>query len=123
MEATKIFIANAQQTVFYSTYLRMNYLSKPITVLINKTSQLFSGRVKHGACCYAGRQMYSQLHITVSPYPADGILSAFVVIIIISFSISSGSGLNIINYQHSSKLCPLCVIDKKKCDLTSTNNT
>jgi hypothetical protein len=30
--------------------------------------------------------------------------SAFVVIFSISFSIGSGSGLNIIKYQHSSKL-------------------
>ena len=33
--------------------------------------------------------------------------SAFVVIFIISFSISSGSGLDIIKYQHSSKLWAL----------------
>ncbi|MFN8253750.1 MAG: hypothetical protein U0V75_17895 [Ferruginibacter sp.] len=46
-------------------------------------------------------------NIAISPYPADGILSAFVVIFIISFSISSGSGLDIKKYQHSSKLWPL----------------
>ncbi|MFL6418336.1 MAG: hypothetical protein ACJ71P_02825 [Nitrososphaeraceae archaeon] len=28
-----------------STYIRMNYLSQPITGLLLKTSQLFSGRV------------------------------------------------------------------------------
>jgi hypothetical protein len=28
---------------------------------------------------------FIQLHIAISPYPADGILSAFVVIFIISF--------------------------------------
>jgi hypothetical protein len=33
----------------------------------------------------------------ISPYPADGILSAFVVIFIISFSIGCGSGLDIKN--------------------------
>jgi hypothetical protein len=48
-------------------------------------------------CYYAGRRINSQLHIAISPYPADGILSAFVVIFIISFSISSGSGLDIKN--------------------------
>jgi hypothetical protein len=37
-------------------------------------------------------------------WQADGILSAFVVIFIISFSISSGSGLDIKKYQHSNKL-------------------
>ena len=41
--------------------------------------------------------------------PADGILSAFVVIFIISFSISSGPRLDNIKYQHSSKLWTLYV--------------
>ncbi|HEY6435741.1 MAG TPA: hypothetical protein VIY47_04060 [Ignavibacteriaceae bacterium] len=62
--------------------------------------------IQQGVRCYAGRRIYSQLHISISPYPADGILSAFVVIFIISFSIGSGSGLDIIKYQHSSKLWP-----------------
>src|SRR5690606_38337965 len=66
--------------------------------------------IQQGVCCYAGRRIYSQLHIAISPYPADGILSAFVVTFIISFSISSGSGLDIIKYQHSSKLWPLLEI-------------
>jgi len=60
--------------------------------------------IQQGVCCYAGRRIYSQLHIAISPYPADVILSAFVVTFIISFSISSGSGLDIKKYQHSSKL-------------------
>ena len=68
--------------------------------------------IQQGVCCYAGRRIYSQLHIAISPYPADGILSAFVVIFIISFSIGCGSGLDIIKYQHSSKLWPLCVMCK-----------
>ena len=38
-----------------------------------------------------------------------GILSAFVVIFIISFSIGCGSGPDLIKYQHSSKLWPLAV--------------
>lgn len=38
--------ANAQQTTKKSTLFRMNYLSQPITGLLSKTSQLFSGRVK-----------------------------------------------------------------------------
>ena len=63
--------------------------------------------IQQGVCCYAGRRIYSKLHIAISPYQADGLLSAFVVIFIISFSISSGSGLDIIKYQHSSKLCPM----------------
>ncbi|MBS1751826.1 MAG: hypothetical protein JST63_18145 [Bacteroidetes bacterium] len=40
------------------------------------------------------------------PYPADGKLSAFVVIFIISLSIISSSGLDIKKYQHSSRLWP-----------------
>ena len=63
--------------------------------------------IQQGVCCYAGRRIYSQLHIAISPYAADGILSAFVVIFIISVSISRGSGLDNIKYQHSSKLWPL----------------
>jgi len=59
---------------------------------------------QQGVCCYAGRLLNPQLHIAISPYPADGILSAFVVIFIISLSISSGSGPEIKKYQHSSKL-------------------
>jgi hypothetical protein len=45
--------------------------------------------------------------IAISIYPADGILSAFVVIFIISFSIGCSSRLDIIKYQHNSKLWPL----------------
>ena len=47
VKATKIFIASPRQLLFNSTYFRMFYLSKPITVLTNKTSQLFSGRVNY----------------------------------------------------------------------------
>jgi hypothetical protein len=64
---------------------------------------------QQGVCCYAGRRIYSQLYIAISLYPADGILSAFVVIFITSFSIGSGSGQDIIKYQHSSKPSTLYV--------------
>ena len=64
--------------------------------------------LQHSVCCYAGWRIKTHLHIAISPYPADVILSAFVVIFIISFSISGdGSGLDIIKYQHSSKPSPL----------------
>jgi hypothetical protein len=76
----------------------------------NTIRQTRSTTAQQGVCCYAGRRIYSQLHIAISPYPADGILSAFVVIFIISFSIGCGSGLDIIKYQHSSKLWPLGVM-------------
>jgi len=72
--------------------------------------------IQQGVCCYAGRRIYSQLYIAISPYPADRILSAFVVIFIISFSISSSSGLDVIKYQHSSKLWPLYEKALLECD-------
>ncbi len=48
-----IFYHLTGEIAFYSTYFRINYLSKPITGLINKTSQLFLGRVISllGTCC------------------------------------------------------------------------
>src|SRR5688572_1854923 len=46
------------------------------------------------------------------PISSDGILSAFVVIFIISFSIGCSSGLHVIKYQHSRKLWPLCVMQR-----------
>jgi len=74
--------------------------------------------IQQGVCCYAGRRIYFQLLIAISPYPADGILLAFVVIFIISFLINSSSELDIIKYQHSSKLWPLYAIS-----LTLQNQT
>jgi len=41
----KYFLPAHGKLLFSSTYFRMFYLSQPITGLINKTSQLFSGRV------------------------------------------------------------------------------
>jgi hypothetical protein len=82
-----------------------------MTIWITK-KQLNNNNSQQKVCCYAGRRIYSHLHIAINPYPADGILSAFVVIFINSFSISSGSGLDIKKYQHSSKLWPLAIIIK-----------
>ncbi len=99
-----------------SRHTKANLAKEPALFLRFRDTPYFGGHrlqfksprrranIQQGVCCYAGRRIYSQLHIAISPYPADGILSAFVIIFIISFSISSGSGLDIIKYQHSSKL-------------------
>lgn len=50
---------------------------------------------------------YSLHHIAISPYPADGIPSTFCCYLHHHFFNRLRSGLDIIKYQHSSKLCPL----------------
>jgi hypothetical protein len=44
-ELRKYFLPPHEEMLFCSTYFRMFYLSQPITGLLTKTSQLFSGRV------------------------------------------------------------------------------
>jgi hypothetical protein len=45
VKGTKIFLPTHGKQLHYSTLFRMYYLSQPVTGLLNKTSQLFSGRV------------------------------------------------------------------------------
>ena len=53
-----IFLPTPQQTTKKSTLFRMIYLSQPITGLLTKTSQLFSGRVTICCiCCTAVRDL------------------------------------------------------------------
>jgi hypothetical protein len=51
-ELRKYFLPPHEEMLFCSTYFRMFYLSQPITGLLTKTSQLFSGRVNfHTSIC------------------------------------------------------------------------
>jgi hypothetical protein len=49
----------------------------------------------------AGRRIHPQLHIAISLYPADGILSALVVIFIASFQFGCSPGLVIKKWQQN----------------------
>lgn len=89
-------------------------LSARVDTYIQFKSPRRRANIQQGVCCYAGRRIYSQLHIAINPYPADGILSAFVVIFIISFSISSGSRRTEFYFPTFAKPCSLPVMHSQK---------
>jgi hypothetical protein len=61
-ELRKYFLPPHEEMLLCSTYFRMFYLSQPITGLLTKTSQLFSGRVTFQLSICTGW--------TINEYPA-----------------------------------------------------
>jgi hypothetical protein len=61
-ELRKYFLPPHEEMLFCSTYFRMFYLSQPITGLLTKTSQLFSGRVNYKFSFGCGLTIFKHRH-------------------------------------------------------------
>ena len=75
------------------------------TVLLK--SQRWRANIQQGVWCNAGRWIILCIISLSAHIQPTEFHQLFVVIFIPIFSIGCGSGLDIIKYQHSSKLCPL----------------